>query len=340
MKTPPSFWWQPGLSPKALLLAPISLVYGFIAARRMRATAAYQSHLPVICIGNFTVGGTGKTPFALKLAELLKAAGHRPVFLLRGYGGTERGPVLVDPGHHTSGQIGDEAFLLAASAPTIVSADRAAGARLAETLDADLILMDDGFQNPALAKDLTLALVDAAVGVGNGFVLPAGPLRAPLSVQVRRADALVVVGEGDRADAVIHLAARRALPVLEARIVPQRTERFAGLRVFAYAGIGRPQKFFDSLRDLGADVREMMAFADHHSFTPAEAQDLITRAEAADLQLVTTSKDMARIAASEGEIFHWLARQSDVLDVSMEIKPEDRLMTLITDALRRRAFRA
>ncbi|MFN7167104.1 MAG: tetraacyldisaccharide 4'-kinase [Pannonibacter sp.] len=340
MKTAPSFWWQPGLGPKALLLGPLAAVYGLVAGRRMHSAPSSQSRLPVICIGNFTVGGTGKTPFALRLFSLLQAAGHRPVFLLRGYGGSERGPLLVDPVVHTSSQIGDEAFLLAAAAPTIIAADRPSGARLAETLDADLILMDDGFQNPALAKDLSLVLVDAAVGVGNGMVLPAGPLRAPLSVQIRRADALVVVGEGARADAVIHQAARRALPLLQARIVPQSGGRFDGLRVLAYAGIGRPEKFFASLAGCGAILAETASFADHHAFSQADAEALLTRAQSQGLQLVTTAKDMARIAASEGEIFRWLARESDVLDVSMEIEPEDRLMTLITDALRRRAFRA
>ncbi|NBN64444.1 tetraacyldisaccharide 4'-kinase [Pannonibacter tanglangensis] len=340
MKTAPAFWWQPGLSLRAALLAPAALVYGAIAGRRMLARPAYESRLPVVCIGNFTVGGTGKTPFALRLAALLQAGGHRPVFLLRGYGGRERGPLRVDPDHHTSGQVGDEAFLLARAAPTIVAADRAAGARLAETLDADLILMDDGFQNPALHKDLTFALVDAAVGTGNGFVLPAGPLRAPLGSQILRADALVVVGEGDRADPVIHRAARRALPVLRARIEPEDTRRFEGLPVLAYAGIGRPEKFFDTLRRLGADLRETRSFADHHAFREDEARDLITRAEAAGLQLVTTAKDMARIEASDGEIFHWLAKESDVLRVTLAVEPEDRLQQLVADALRRRAFRA
>ncbi|ALV25855.1 tetraacyldisaccharide 4'-kinase [Pannonibacter phragmitetus] len=340
MRTAPAFWWHDRISLKAALLSPLSFIYGAVSGRRMHQAPSAHASLPVICIGNFVVGGAGKTPFALKLCALLQAEGHKPVFLLRGYGGRLKGPVLVDPEKHSGADVGDEAFLLAAAAPTIVAANRPEGAAFAATLEASLILMDDGFQNPALAKDLTLALVDAEVGTGNSLCLPAGPLRAPLSAQIRKADALVVVGEGNRAAKAVHLAARRGLPIIEAKITPTNGAEFEGQKVLAYAGIGRPQKFFASLAAAGAEVVETRAFGDHHPYSEAEAQSLLTRAETDNLQLVTTAKDMARIESAEGEIYRWLAKRSAVLEVDMRIEPQSRLMDLISETLRRRPFRS
>lgn len=340
MRTAPAFWWSDRIGLKAALLSPFSLIYGAISGRRMHQAPSAHASLPVICIGNFVVGGAGKTPFALKLCALLKAEGHKPIFLLRGYGGRLKGPVLVDPEKHSGADVGDEAFLLAAAAPTIVSANRPEGAAFAAALEASLILMDDGFQNPALAKDLTLALVDAQTGTGNGLCLPAGPLRAPLSAQIRKAGALVVVGEGTRAAKAVHLAARRGLPIIEAKLAPTNGAEFEGQKVLAYAGIGRPEKFFASLAAAGAEVVETRAFGDHHPYSEAEAQGLLTRAETQGLQLVTTAKDMARIESAEGEIYRWLAKRSAVLEVDMRIEPETRLMDLISETLRRRSFRS
>ncbi|ADZ71830.1 tetraacyldisaccharide 4'-kinase [Polymorphum gilvum] len=339
-RTAPAFWWWPRRGLAAALLAPVGFVYGRIAGRRMLQAPAGRASVPVVCIGNFVVGGSGKTPFALRLGDRLKAAGRAPVYLLRGYGGRLTGPVVVNPDVHTSEDVGDEAFLLARVAPTVVSADRVAGARLATEIGAGLILMDDGFQNPALHKDLSVALVDAAVGVGNGLCLPAGPLRAPLRTQIVKADVLVVVGEGGRAEPVVHLAARRGLPLFHARLVARDGDRLAGERVFAYAGLGRPEKFFKTLADLGAEVVERRAYPDHHAFTEHEASELITAAEAQGLQLVTTAKDMARLQATAGEYYRWLAARSLVLKVDMAIDGEDRLLDLIAEAARRRLFRA
>ncbi|MDN3718347.1 tetraacyldisaccharide 4'-kinase [Roseibium salinum] len=244
MSTAPDYWWKPGFSLPALLLAPAAWIYGLVSGRRMLARPKAKCRLPVICIGNFVVGGTGKTPFAIELACRLQEEGYKPGFLLRGYGGRQKGPLLVDLAIHGAGDVGDEALLLARFGPTVVAANRPAGAALAETQPIDLLLMDDGFQNPSLAKDLSLALVDCTVGFGNGRCLPAGPLRAPPQKQILKADCLVLIGDGDAAEPAVHLAGRRALPILHAHLRPQPDEDLAGHRLYAFAGIGRPQKFF------------------------------------------------------------------------------------------------
>ncbi|MBN9669108.1 tetraacyldisaccharide 4'-kinase [Roseibium aggregatum] len=338
MSKAPDFWWKPGLTPAAVVLAPFAWLYGSISGRRMLSRPKARSTLPVICIGNFVVGGTGKTPFAIELAHRLEEEGHKPGFLLRGYGGREKGPLLVDPDVHGAADVGDEALMLAQFGPTVVSANRPSGADLAEKQPIDVLLMDDGFQNPALAKDLSLALVDCAAGFGNGLCVPAGPLRAPVRTQILKADCLVLVGDGKAADGAVHLASRRALPILHAHARPQPNEDLEGRKLFAFAGIGRPQKFFASLEGLGYDVRRTRAFADHHPYSEAEVRALLTEAEEDGLHLVTTSKDMTRLVTSNGELFHWIASSTSVLDIRMEIDDEDRLMGLIREKLRLRKF--
>ena len=212
-------WWYRKTGMVAAALSPLAALYGRVAASRMAKAEAYRSRLPVICIGNFTAGGGGKTPTAIAVATLLKAIGRKPAFLTRGYGGAAKGLVQVSEGQ-SAAEVGDEPLLLAAVAPTIVSADRVAGAKAIEATDADVIVMDDGFQNPSLAKDLALIVVDAASGLGNGRVIPAGPLRAPLDVQIARADALAVIGEGKKADALIAAFEAAGKPVLRAKIAP------------------------------------------------------------------------------------------------------------------------
>lgn len=338
MSTSPDFWWKPRPSPVARLLFPLSWLYGLIAGRRMLAKPRAVSELPVVCIGNFVVGGTGKTPFAIELARLLRKEGLAPGFLLRGYGGTEKGPLLVDVGRHAAGDVGDEALLLAEHGPTIVAADRPAGAKLARQQPVDLLLMDDGFQNPSLAKDLSLALVDCATGFGNGLCLPAGPLRAPAHQQIIRADCLVLVGDGEAGGHAIHLAGRKGLPVMHAHLRPRPNEALEGVKLLAFAGIGRPQKFFSSLKGLGYWVKETREFADHHPYSEADAQALLTAAEQNGLQLVTTSKDMARLANAQGELFRWLTARTEVLEVAMQIDDASRLKALIRERLRTRTF--
>lgn len=339
MSKTPAFWWRHRLSIPALCLVLPSWIYGRIAGRRLTEKPKGQAGITVICIGNFVVGGTGKTPFALRLAERLREEGHKPAFLLRGYGGTEKGPLLVDLAEHGAQDVGDEALLLAEMAPTVVAADRVAGAEKVGSLDADILIMDDGFQNPALAKDLSIVLIDAKTGVGNGFCIPAGPLRAPLGSQVNKADVLVVVGQGEAAQSAIHLASRRGLPIIHADIVPRPAEVLAEKPLLAFAGIGRPQKFFDSLTELGLKVAKTRSFADHHCYSERDATALLKQAEQDDIQLVTTAKDMARLETARHEIFRWLAAKSEVLEVEMEIQQEDFLMGLISEKHRQRAYR-
>ncbi|MEP4769050.1 MAG: tetraacyldisaccharide 4'-kinase [Roseibium sp.] len=340
MNKAPDFWWKPRATAKAFLLSPISWLYGRISGHRMLEKPKAKCALPVICIGNFVVGGSGKTPFALRLVELLKDEGYQPGFLLRGYGGRERGPLLVDPANHTAEDVGDEALLLVSAGPTVISTDRPAGAKLLEQQPVDIVVMDDGFQNPALQKDLSLVLVDCAVGFGNGLCFPAGPLRAPPQKQVLKTDCLVLVGEGEAGEPAVHLAGRKGLPIIHARIVPEPNELLEGQRLFAFAGIGRPEKFFQSLKDQGLDVRKTRSFADHHAYTEADARALLSEAEAEGLQLATTAKDMTRLKSSDAELFRWLSSRAAVLDVHMEIDGEVRLLGLLKETLSRRGFHA
>ena len=295
----PEFWWGAPQT-RARLLMPVAAIYGAIAAWRLGRRG---SHLvvPVVCIGNPTAGGAGKTPTAITMARTLAALGERPAFLTRGYGGTVAGPLQVDPLHHRASEVGDEPLLLARVAPTIAGADRVAGGRMAVRAGASVVVMDDGFQNPSLAKDFSMLLIDARRGTGNGRVIPAGPLRAPLAAQLARAQALVVVG-GFRCDAHVERAARELnLPVFYARLQPEAeaAAALAGRRVFAFAGIGEPEKFFATLAGAGAQVIAKRAFPDHHRFTPAEAKALCDDADRAGLMLVTTEKDLARITGDD-----------------------------------------
>jgi len=277
----------------------------------------FQPPVPVVCVGNFVVGGAGKTPTCLALVKLARGRGLKPGYLTRGYGGRAKGPLLVDPATHDASLVGDEPLLLAAAAPTVVSGDRAAGARLLLAEGVDLIIMDDGFQNPTLAKDLSLVCVDGGVGVGNGMVIPSGPLRAPLAVQLRQADALVVIGEGERSDPVIRAAARAGRPVLRATLKPSRVREWRKEPVLAFAGIGRPEKFFASLREAGASVTLGIPFPDHHRFTEADAAGLLEQADAGKLRLVTTEKDKVRLAGLEGGSLAMLREKATVFEVTL-----------------------
>ena len=293
----PAFWRRPGAL-TGWLLAPLAAIYGAVTAWRM-ARPGRAAGIPVICIGNLTVGGAGKTPAAMAVAQLLRDAGGRPFVLSRGYGGRLAGPVQVDPDAHGAADVGDEPLLLARIAPTVVARDRVVGAQAARSAGASVIVMDDGFQNPSLKKDLSLVVVDGHSGIGNGRVVPAGPLRAPLAAQFARASALLVIGEGSGAAAV--LAAAPGLAVFHGRLEPD-AQAVAALRphkVLAFAGIGDPDKFFATLTDAGIDVRARQAFPDHHRYRRAEAADLIARAARDGLVLVTTEKDLVRLKGED-----------------------------------------
>ncbi|MGE0271399.1 MAG: tetraacyldisaccharide 4'-kinase [Alphaproteobacteria bacterium] len=289
----PEFWSRPGVLPA--LLAPAAAIWGFGAKLRQSGAKPVHVGIPVICVGNLVAGGAGKTPTALALGALLKAQGGTPHFLTRGYGGELKGPAQVDPSQHASTDVGDEALLLAAQGPTWVSHDRVAGARAAEAAGATVIVMDDGFQNPNLAKDLSVIVIDGGYGFGNGRLMPAGPLREQPSDGLARAQAAILIGE-DRHGVVVALEGK--LPVLRARLEPdENARRLAGRTVLAFAGIARPAKFYDTLRHLGCNIALSQDFPDHHPYTPDEIMALCESASAFGALPVTTEKDLVRFPA-------------------------------------------
>ncbi len=320
MWRPPAFWDDPSMGWQALMLLPASIVYSIVAARRMRRMPDRAVGVPVICIGNPTVGGAGKTPTAIHVARRLIARGRNPVFLSRGYGGTTKRPTVVDPVKHRAGDVGDEPLLLAEVAPTVVAADRAAGALRAERLG-DVIVMDDGFQNPSLAKDLPILVIDDDAGLGNGMPLPAGPLRAPLGNQIGLARALLLIGSGGKAQVAERAAEMFRLPILRGSLVPDPdvSAQLAGRAVIAFAGIGRPEKFFKTLETTGARIVRRTPFADHHPYSEDEASALIDAAAAADARLVTTEKDLARLSGGAGALAA-LQKAATALPVRLEIE--------------------
>ena len=244
----------------------------------------------MLCVGNLVAGGAGKTPVALDLARRLAARGAHPHILSRGYGGTAAGPLAIDPARHDAAEVGDEPLLLARAAPTWIARDRVAGARAAIAAGAGVIVMDDGFQNPALAKDVSLLVIDGAYGFGNGRVMPAGPLREPIAGALARAEAVVLMGEDE-----LGLAARLgAMRVLAARLVPVARQAFAG-PIVAFAGIGRPEKFFRTIVESGATLIERHEFPDHYRYGAAELARLEDEAARDGARLLTTAKDWVRL---------------------------------------------
>lgn len=333
MPTAPAFWWRDRGSLAALALWPAAQLWGAASAWRMKRTPRYRPPVPVICIGNFVVGGAGKTPTALALARIARGRGLKPGLLASGYGGREVGPLLVEPGRHTADQVGDEPLELAAAGPTVVAKDRAAGARRLVAEGVDLILMDDGFQNPSVAKDLSLVVVDARVGIGNGRVVPAGPLRAPLALQIRRADMLLVVGEGAAAEPLVRAAARTGRGTLRGQLRPSKVRDWRKQPILAFAGIGRPDKFFSTLAEAQAPVVRTVSFPDHHRYTDAEAAELIAAAEAGKLRLVTTQKDRLRLAGRTGMAGR-LHEAAEALQVVLEFENPTAIGETIDAAVR------
>ena len=325
----PEFWRRDGLP--AQLLTPLGLAYHLAGAIRRAVTTPWRGPLPVICVGNLVAGGAGKTPVTLSLLAVLADGGLKPAALTRGYRGTAAGPLRVDPARHDAATVGDEALLLAAAAPTWVARDRAAGAKAAAAAGADIIVMDDGFQNPGLHKDLSLVVIDGGYGLGNGRVMPAGPLRETPASGFARADALVILGDAKAAigETEKNLAGR--LPVLRAALIPVEgapTDSLKGRRVFAFAGIARPEKFFRTLRTLGAEVVGTEAFADHQPFSPATITRLRAAAAAAGAQLVTTAKDARRLGPA-------LPPETAVLEVALVWADEAALRRLLAPLMPR-----
>lgn len=321
----PAFWNAPEPTLAAQLLRPAAAVYGAVATWRL-GRRGYRSRLPVVCVGNFTVGGAGKTPTALWLAHELQRLGRRPAFLSRGYGGSITGPHLVDLQHDRVAETGDEPLLLARKAATVIARDRVAGARLIETLEADVIVMDDGLQNPSLEKQLSIAVIDAGVGIGNGLVFPAGPLRAPVTRQIGTVHSIIRVGvEGETARA-FEIAGWQK-PIHAGWLVPDvEAGAFRGVRVVAFAGIGRPEKLFATLRGLGAELVATHPFPDHHTYTAAQARTLIEDADLRRARLVTTDKDHVRLASDPA--MRTLADAATPLAVHLTLQEVSRLALL------------
>lgn len=328
----PSFWYRPKGALSAAL-APLGALYGKVAEAKFARTTPYRSRLPVICIGNFTLGGGGKTPTAIAIASTLAGLGARPCFLTRGYGGKSKGPALVSAGA-SAAEVGDEPLLLADVAPTMISADRAAGAKAIEGTGATAIVMDDGFQNPGLAKDVSLIVADAGLGIGNGLVMPAGPLRAPLEPQIARADALIIIGSGGNAAPLEHAFVARGKPVLRARVVPRQDKRWLGvLPVIAFAGIASPEKFYATLSANGARIVAKRSFADHHRYTQREAASLLKEAEERKAMLVTTEKDFVRLPDEDGTPLGELKFRSRPFTIAVEFEDEAAVKALLAKAL-------
>jgi tetraacyldisaccharide 4'-kinase len=325
----PTFWQvgQGGIS--AVLLTPVSCVWRAAAAlKKAFGATPWRAPVPVICIGNVTAGGAGKTPVALDIAARLIANGAKTHFLTRGYGGQLQGPVSVNPNNHSASDVGDEALLLARTAPTWAGSDRAASAHLAVAAGAEVLIMDDGFQNFTLSKDLSLLVFDGGYGIGNGRVIPAGPLREPLAHALARAHGMVIIGDDQMG---VFESVSSSLPKLSAHIRPntKSTDLAAG-KYLAFAGIGRPEKFFKTLRDADVDVVATTGFADHHFFSAADLSALRAQAEAAGARLITTEKDWLRLDQSDRDGI-------DVLTVNIEWQDEgaiDRLLTPLIESLK------
>lgn len=333
----PPFWWKKA-DLRAWMLYPLSAAYAAIARRRLQGAPREEVDIPVLCVGNLTVGGSGKTPVAIALARQASAMGLKPGILSRGHGGAVTKPHLVDPHHDVARHVGDEPLLLARAAPVAVTPDRAAGARLLAAEGCDIVIMDDGFQSARIRIDYALIVVDANRGIGNGHVIPGGPLRGWVVDQMRYADAVLKLGEGEGADTVLRQAAKAGRAFFEARVAPQRCPAIENKKCLAFAGIGDPDKFFGTVAALGGDIVVEKSFGDHRFYTDFDAQDLMATADAKRLELVTTAKDAVRLDHGGGALDE-LRRRTHVVEIEVEFDVAGAPRAIIeqtVDAWRRR----
>lgn len=305
------------------LLSPLAALYAWAGARRLRSTRPHELSVPVICVGNLTLGGTGKTPVVQALMRRLSALGAQPFALSRGYGGREKGPLQVDPVHQDAGDVGDEPLLLAQAGPVVISRDRPAGAELAAGEEASVIVMDDGHQNPSLAKALSILVIDGQTGWGNGRVFPAGPLREPVEPGLARADAAIVMMPDEDSEPDYRALGLDEVeyPVLRAWLKPSAPP--PGGALIAFAGIGRPEKFYDALTAAGGEIIDTVSFGDHHAFSEGEMKYLFSLAARHGASLVTTEKDWVRLPVHARErIAAWpveaVFAQPDVVDALLQ----------------------
>ena len=330
----PFFWRDSSKSAEAiaLALAPFSAIYALGKSLHRALSQETRLSVPVLCVGNLEVGGAGKTPTALYLAKKLQETGERPHILSRGYGGRGRGILRVQADRHKSADVGDEPLLLAAQAPTWTGAKRRRSAEMAIKEGASLLIMDDGFQNPSLYKDISILVADAEAGIGNGRLIPAGPLRESLKDGFARASLLLLLGEGKAGEALVKRAEKRAIPVYRGKLAPSATdaEKLRSERVLAFAGLARPEKFTKTLQEIKAQIADWQPFPDHHLYREKDAAALLRRAEEKNLRLITTEKDMARLKSSpqrsaRGE----LASRAEALRVSLAIEGEAEFLETI-----------
>ena len=327
----PDFWYGSKYSITAHLLWPVSLAYSLVYKIKKTFSKSWRASVPVVCVGNLSVGGTGKTPTAITIAEYFIQRNIDIHFLSRGYGKTLAGPIRVDPSQHTAIDVGDEPLLLAKIAPTWVSADRRAGAELAISAGAKTLIMDDGFQNTSIHKDISILVIDGEVGFGNGKIFPAGPLRENVENGIKKANAVLIVGDDTKRLTIsIKNFQNLALKILNGHLIPELNDiNLKGERVLAFAGIGRPEKFFRTVRSLGCKISETAEFNDHHNYTVDEINNLERRAKNMNAILVTTSKDRIRLDKAsainviEIPVILKLEDSSELLDLLKPILPDE-----------------
>ena len=317
MRTP-TFWNKRNFIARCLL--PIGVVYSAATSLRLKLKKSRKAKIPVICVGNLTAGGTGKTPVSISVAQLLKSIGYNPCFVSRGYGGKLSG-ITVNPQIHSAKEVGDEPLLLARTAPVFINPDRYQAAQEAAKSDADIIVMDDGFQNPSLAKDVSLLVFDGGFGIGNAYPLPAGPLRENFTKGLKRASAAVIIGE-DKFGLESMLG---NIPVFKGKIVSE-LPKLNSDKVIAFAGIGRPQKFYDSLKQYDIKIIDTIDFPDHHFYTISELRNMVEQAESSGAELITTAKDYVKIP-------HDLQSRFKVLEIKIEWQDSNKLKDFLQNHL-------